>query len=63
MTLYQFYKRVYDHYFCPTCGVQLILKDVRREDGKKVVEVNVRTVDDVDVQKLKWKVWDGKTLL
>ena len=59
LTLYEFHKRVYKHYFCPTCGVALVLG----VPSKREVHVNVRSTDGIDVGKLKIKVFDGKNLL
>ncbi|GJE91490.1 GFA domain-containing protein [Phanerochaete sordida] len=59
LTLYEFHKRVFKHYFCPVCGVQIILTVPR--DG--MVYVNVRTTDGVDVERVRCKVFDGKNLL
>lgn len=59
LTLYEFHKKVFKHYFCPTCGVQPILTVPEQQ----MVYVNVRTTDDVDVSKVRLKVFDGKNLL
>ena len=59
LTLYEFYKKIYKHYFCPVCGVQIMLT----KPGKGLVEINVRTVDGpIDLNKLKAKEFDGKSL-
>ncbi|EKM50975.1 uncharacterized protein PHACADRAFT_262880 [Phanerochaete carnosa HHB-10118-sp] len=49
LKLYQFHARVVEHYFCPTCGVQFLTKALG------YVVVNARTVDGVDLMKLKIK--------
>lgn len=40
-----------------------MVRDTRKEPGKIWLELNVRTVDDVDVEKLKLMHFDGKNLL
>ncbi|EKM53473.1 uncharacterized protein PHACADRAFT_186141 [Phanerochaete carnosa HHB-10118-sp] len=59
LTLYEFHKKKFKHYFCPVCGVQIILT----VPDEQMVYVNVRTTDSVDVGRLKLKVFDGKNLL
>ena len=58
LTLYEFSKKIYKHYFCPTCGSKLI---IAAPSG--IFTVNVRSVDDVDMEKLKVKFFDGANLL
>lgn len=47
----------YPHYFCPVCGTKCV---IAYDD---TVSVNVRTVDGVDVTKLKLTRFDGASLL
>ncbi|KIP11267.1 hypothetical protein PHLGIDRAFT_18030 [Phlebiopsis gigantea 11061_1 CR5-6] len=63
LTLYEFHKKVFKHYFCPTCGVQCFLKDTRPELETVKVEVNTRTVDGVDPEKLSVRLFHGQNLL
>ena len=63
LTLYEFHKKVFKHYFCPTCGVQPFLKDTRPEQAEVKVEVNVKTVDGIDLGNLSTRLYDGKNLL
>lgn len=63
LTLYEFYKKVFRHYFCPTCGVQFFFKDVRGVHEESMVAVNARTVDGVDPEKLRVRVFDGANIL
>lgn len=63
LTLYEFYKQVFKHYFCPTCGVQFFFKDTRGAHAEPMVAVNARTVDGVDPEKLSVKVFDGANIL
>lgn len=63
LTLYEFYKKVFRHYFCPTCGVQFFFKHMENKYGEVMVGVNARTIDDVDPEKLSVRPFDGKNLL
>lgn len=57
MTEYRFGAGNWPHYFCPVCGVETIVK------GQGMVTVNLRTVEGVEVEKLKINHFDGKNLL
>ena len=59
LTKYQFHKKVFERYFCPVCGVEIF----ETKPSENMVGVNVRTVDGVDVAKLKQEPYDGATLL
>lgn len=59
LTNYKFHKQVFDRYFCPVCGVEMF----EVKPSENMVGVNVRTVDGVDLDKLKLKTFDGATLL
>ncbi|GJE96890.1 GFA domain-containing protein [Phanerochaete sordida] len=58
LTNYQFYKKVLNRYFCPVCGVEMW----ETQPDENMVGVNVRTVDGVDVTKLKLEPDDGRSL-
>lgn len=58
LTNYQFYKKVLNRYFCPVCGVEMWETQL----DENMVGVNVRTVDGVDVTKLKLEPDDGRSL-
>ena len=60
LTDYQFNKHVIHHLFCKTCGI----KPFARGSGPKgpTVAINMRSLDDVDVEKLAVKHVDGKRL-
>ena len=49
---YQFGKRTIHHYFCPQCGVGSFSRGAA-PDGREMVAVNVRCLDDVDIAALK----------
>ena len=58
---YQFNKKVIHHLFCPDCGVAPFSRG-KGPDGKEMIAVNVRCLDDVDVAALNPKPFDGKSL-
>ena len=59
---YRFNKRVIQHLFCPACGVETHGRG-QTPDGKPMVAVNVRTLEDVDPWSLNPKKFDGRNLL
>lgn len=61
LTDYLFNKKVIHHMFCKTCGI-LPFGRADMPDGKKMVAINVRCVDDIDINKLKINHFDGKHL-
>ena len=46
--------------FCSACGVQSFARGKRPSDGSDVVAINVRCLDDVDLDSLTMKKVDGK---
>ena len=58
---YQFNKKVIHHLFCKDCGILSFSRAVA-PDGSKVVAVNVRCLDNVDLSSLKIQHYDGKSL-
>jgi len=60
-TDYTFNKHVIHHLFCSTCGVGSFGRGTG-PDGKEMVAVNVRCLEDVDVKSLKPHEYDGKHL-
>ncbi len=59
LTEYKFNKHVIQHLFCNTCGI-LSFANGQMPDGTKMVAVNLRSVDNIDVDKLKINHYDGK---
>jgi hypothetical protein len=59
-TEFKFNKKVIQHLFCSACGVQSFARGKRPSDGSDVVAINVRCLDDVDLDSLKVKKVDGK---
>jgi hypothetical protein len=49
------------HLFCSTCGVRSFGRGTG-PDGKKMVAVDVRCVDDLDVESLDVQWYDGKSM-
>jgi hypothetical protein len=58
---YQFGKKTIHHLFCPQCGVGSFSRG-RAPDGKEMMAVNVRCLDDVDATSLKPMPFDGRSL-
>ncbi|MEZ5828186.1 MAG: GFA family protein [Hyphomicrobiales bacterium] len=59
-TDYQFNKKVVHHWFCGTCGVSSF--GTGEGEFSEMVAINVRCLDDVDLDALKVKRIDGKSL-
>lgn len=59
MAEYRFNKKVVQHLFCPDCGVQPMVRGAH-PDGTKVVGINVRCLDDVDLATIEPVPYDGK---
>lgn len=57
---YQFNKRVIHHYFCSNCGVSPFGAG-KMPDGSPVRAINVRCLDDIDLEKLDLEHFDGKS--
>ena len=60
LTDYQFNKKVIHHLFCSICGVQSFSRAVG-PDGSEVVAINLRCLDDIDVESLTPQKFDGKS--
>ena len=61
LTDYQFGKKTIHHWFCPTCGIRSFARGAG-PDGKEMIAVNVRCLDDVDLSSLAVKNFDGRSL-
>lgn len=59
LTSYQFNKHVIDHLFCKTCGIKPYARG-QKPDGTKMIAVNVRCLEGVDVETLQVTHVDGK---
>ena len=58
---YQFNRKHIDHLFCKTCGIKSFARG-KAPDGKEMVAVNVRCLDNVDLSKVPTKDFDGRAL-
>ncbi|HVK60401.1 MAG TPA: GFA family protein [Bdellovibrionales bacterium] len=56
---YLFNKKVVHHLFCKTCGILSFGKGTA-PDGSKMVAINVRSLDGIDLTKLKIQNYDGR---
>lgn len=59
LTNYQFNKHNIDHVFCKTCGIKSFARGTGPK-GEKMIAVNVRCLDDVDVFTQPTQSVDGK---
>jgi hypothetical protein len=57
--LYQFHKRIAKHYFCPQCGVHTFN---RPRSAPELWAVNLRCLDDLDIDSLEPKQVHGSRL-
>jgi hypothetical protein len=60
-TVYHFNKHVIDHLFCKTCGILSYARG-RTPDGRQMIAINVRCLDDVDIAMLTPQAVDGRSL-
>jgi hypothetical protein len=61
LSSYRFNKRVIEHLFCPTCGVQCFSYGIDPHTGDPVVAVNVCCLEDMDIAKVPHIPIDGKS--
>lgn len=61
LTDYQFNKKVIHHLFCRICGIRSFARGELPGAGE-MVAVNARCLDDVDLDKLTIRNYDGKHL-
>lgn len=61
LTDYQFNKNVIHHYFCKTCGIRSFARGTVPGSGKEMAAVNVRCLDDIDLDALQIQQVDGKS--
>ena len=61
LTDYLFNNKIVHHMFCPTCGVGAFARG-EMPDGTKIVALNVRCLDGVDLDTLKVQKVDGASL-
>ena len=58
-TEFQFNKHVIHHLFCSTCGIQSYSRG-KGPNGAEMVAINARCLDDVDIDSLPVKKFNGK---
>lgn len=56
---YQFNHKVIHHLFCTTCGIKPFARG-QMPDGSPTAAINVRCIDDVDLEALTIQQFDGK---
>jgi len=59
---YQFGKKWIHHLHCTNCGVESFARGDMPSDGTPMVAVNVRCLDDIDLDSLTLTPYDGKSL-
>jgi hypothetical protein len=62
LTTFEFNKHMIEHQFCSTCGIQSFAIGTHAETFAKLAAINARCVDGVDVDTLKVKKVDGRSL-
>jgi hypothetical protein len=60
LTEYRFNKHVIQHLFCPTCGCQPFGL-AAAPDGAPMAAINVRCLDDVDLDAIERVPFDGRS--
>jgi len=58
---YKFNKQVIQHLFCKSCGI-LSFSQGSTPDGTKMVAINLRCLDGVDLSQIKVQDFDGRSL-
>lgn len=61
LTDYQFNKKVVHHLFCSTCGIGSFSRGTG-PDGKEMIALNVRCIDEIDPGKIAINHFDGKSI-
>jgi len=62
ITTYTFYKHQIKHQFCAVCGCGPYGEGTNPKTGELTAAINVRCLEDVDLDKLKVTKFDGKSL-
>lgn len=61
LTEYRFNKKIIAHLFCNRCGIKAFARG-KKTDGSEMIAINVRCLDDVEVDTLEIKPFDGRRL-
>ena len=62
LTKFEFNKHMIEHQFCSTCGIQSFAIGTHPRTGVKMAAINVRCLDGMDVDTLKIRKVDGRSL-
>jgi hypothetical protein len=62
LTKFEFNRHTIQHQFCSTCGIQSFALGTNPKTGAKLAAINVRCVDGVEIDALKVKKVDGRSL-
>lgn len=62
LTIFAFNRHLIEHRFCSNCGIQSFAIGTHPKTGAKMAAINVRCLDGVEVDALKVKKVDGKSL-
>ena len=62
LTKFEFNRHTIQHQFCSTCGIQSFALGTNPKTGAKLAAINVRCVDGVEIDTLKVKKVDGRSL-
>lgn len=60
LTRFEFNKHSIEHHFCSTCGIQSFAIGTNSKTGDRMAAINVRCVDDIDLDAIPVKHVDGK---
>ena len=58
---YQFKTKTIHHLFCPVCGIRSFARG-KGPDGREMIAINVRCLEDVDINSLPVRPFDGRSL-
>ncbi|WP_151828325.1 GFA family protein [Acinetobacter oleivorans] len=58
---YTFNKHVINHCFCKKCGIHPYAQGLDAE-GNSIFAINVRCIDDIDLEKIKINYFDGRSV-
>jgi len=62
LTTFEFNKHTIQHQFCSTCGIQSFAIGTHPKSGAKMAAINVRCLDHVDLDALRVRKVDGRSL-
>jgi hypothetical protein len=62
LTEFKFNRHMIDHQFCSTCGIQSFAIGTHPKTGARMAAINVRCLDGVEVDALRVKKVDGRSL-